>query len=134
MRQWREKLERRGRVGHGVGKIGTGWGLMPKGGASVAVLPKVLGTHCSILRKEVPCLVTQLQRRNGLVLEIPPPKIAKGLNKPLILGLEDRAPKMAGKGTSFGLSSLDQKTREGKKEKSGNQVLYLEGIGMLSVK
>lgn len=52
----------RGKLGHGVGGIDTGRGRMPMQGANVAVLPKALGTRCSILRKEVPCLVADNYR------------------------------------------------------------------------
>ena len=45
------------RQGCGIGRINAGKGV-PKRGAMVAVLPRALGTHCSSLRKEVPCLKT----------------------------------------------------------------------------
>lgn len=37
-------------------EAGKGWDA--KRGANVAVLPRALGTHCSSLRKETPCLIT----------------------------------------------------------------------------
>ena len=39
----------------------------------------------------------QLERRNHLVSESPPPKIAKRLNKPPITGFEVRVKKVAGR-------------------------------------
>lgn len=64
---------------------------MPKRGTKVAVLLRALGTHCSNLRKEVPCLKTD-NRGGGAA----PPKIAEKLNKPGVIGLESRALKVAG--------------------------------------
>lgn len=36
----------------------VGRGQEPKRGTNVTALPRALGTHCSSLRKEVPCLIT----------------------------------------------------------------------------
>lgn len=44
------------RSGYGDGRIDSG------GGTNVAVLHKGLGPLCSVLRKEVPCLVTDSYR------------------------------------------------------------------------
>lgn len=46
------------RRGCGVGRTDIERGWASRRGARVAVLPAALGTHCSSLRKEVPCLIT----------------------------------------------------------------------------
>lgn len=62
---------------------------------------------------------------------MPPPEIAERLNKPRVIGLEDRAPQVA-EGQGLCAQPPGPEAEEREEERSGHQVLPHKGAGEAS--